>query len=1792
MAPIRDSVSHSSNQTGLEHAGLEPQYENSLWSSGSDSNSNWGKVIVDKGTWPSITGSDPELASECMHADSASSSVSEKNLSMMASGNTGGDNNGNRQGSNHFMVANGSNNVGNGSVKGPWGMSNGSMLSTCQGSVEGPNSKLAEGSQGKINAWGTQSSSTNGGINPSTLNPNANNGAWPVLQNTGPNPHGPVGNENGNGGTNSQQSTICQTPSMQSINSKMSWGCLQENISEAEVNGTNKVPSGQPQNINTEFNGPNNTTNTMTSSLLNCTGSMQMNEQPPGHRAWPVSTGGSPQLPISTVSNGTSISQHGNSEGINSGSYGTACGIPPGTNYSGEKCPVPKGQAVGDTVNATLMQSGANGFSVSAAPLKNNNNSGMGSRGGGWDSASTTSQSMSWRAGNSVDPAGIPRPWGSASSSSSSSSSSSNTGTKVSNGEWNTLPSNSQHSNDSTNGSRKGTNGWKSLEDDALGIGSCGQASQGSTWNKSTGSEGSGDSSGGRSDIDGQRNSNRRRGNQQGMINAALSKIDVDPRVLSNTGWGQTPVLQNTAWDVSSSDKKTGNGQAGWGSAPPQASYSGGWGDRPSTNSSDSSVSGWTEQKPSTGWGESKGPVGQGGWEEASSVTMNKGSSSWNGGKDEKSSSWNNTQKAKQGWGGPSAGEGWGGECPKGNHWEEPQKSGSGGWDSDSDRSGSGWSEPGHCGTSNTWGGSGGTNTPDQSGPTTGWGEPAKTNNQNQGWGEPIKPSHSNPTWGDATKPNNSSEWGKSQEFIMGTFRSGNTPQTGAPGQNKPTGWLGGPMPAASKESSSTGWEEPSPESIRRRMEIDDGTSAWGDPNKYNHSNVNMWNKNTAGEQDGMAASQPPQAQSSMAPKEKSCNSGWGEPYGGPQKMESSTWGEPAGPPVKVDNGTSAWGKPVDSGSSWEEPGRENSGGGGWGNAAVGQQSQHKSGSKPMQDNWCGEEMSVAGHSNWEEEEEVEIGMWNNNPSQETNQTGNWSYKKMPPKLNKGPNKQDDSLWMNQFVQKFNNIYTRDSSEDSLKSNKMDMPGGMTDKRMDVDKHVLNMGEYGKNPASRHQIHKDSSIDRNPYMDKNVNMYGVSNAAAQGRNTQQPPAQPLNSTQSSLRNQVPPPLLPSQVPPSLFKYSPNNGGLNPLFGPQQVAMLNQLTQLNQLSQLSQINQLQRLLLQQKAQNQRAMPVNSRQQQEQQGRGLGPSQQMIQPSRHLDPSLRKQQTSPQPPSLHQPSFKSYMENFMPPNASDLQKEQNSLSSFSNFPLGGCPPHLNLGQTDSMLHQAAKPNTMFASDMSGYQSAGIRQSHSLLAPPLSNGHMVPGSPINPRVGKNFCPDSSSLPARGLNSNLNVSNLDISSVGFKEPQSRLKKWTAMDISVNSPLDQNPSKSGAITSGLRLEDSPFGPYDFINASNAPISPPGSVGDGWPSRAKSPHGSTNVNWPPEFRPGEPWKGYPNIDPETDPFVTPGSVINNLSINTVRDVDHLRDRNNGPSSSLNTTLPSNSAWTSIRASNHNSSLSSTAQSTSARNSDSKWSPGIVTNTSLAHELWKVPLPSKGISAPSRLPPGLTGQKQPSSWDNSSLRLAGWGSSESRFTSGTSWGDSSSGRTNWLVLKNLTPQIDGSTLRTLCMQHGPLITFHLNLPHGNAVVCYSSKEEAAKAQKSLHMCVLGNTTILAEFASEEEINSFFAQGQSMTASPSWQTLGSSQNRIGSIEGSHPFPNRTDPNHWNVSGLSGAGSGDLHGSSLWGVPNYSTSLWGSPSTSEGGGINCPSPISSFLPVDHLTGGGESM
>lgn len=123
--------------------------------------------------------------------------------------------------------------------------------------------------------------------------------------------------------------------------------------------------------------------------------------------------------------------------------------------------------------------------------------------------------------------------------------------------------------------------------------------------------------------------------------------------------------------------------------------------------------------------------------------------------------------------------------------------------------------------------------------------------------------------------------------------------------------------------------------------------------------------------------------------------------------------------------------------------------------------------------------------------------------------------------------------------------------------------------------------------------------------------------------------------------------------------------------------------------------------------------------------------------------------------------------------------------------------------------------------------------------------------------------------------------------------------------------------------------------------------------------------------------------------------------------------------------------------------------------------------------------------------------------------------------------------------------------------------------------------------------MGNTTILAELASEEEINRFFAQGQSLTPSPTWQSLGSGQSRLGSVDASHPFPNhRSDlNNHWNGAGLQGGGGGELPGTSLWGSPSYSTSLWGSLGGNDGQGLGSPSPLNAFLSVDPLGGAGGS-
>lgn len=207
---------------------------------------------------------------------------------------------------------------------------------------------------------------------------------------------------------------------------------------------------------------------------------------------------------------------------------------------------------------------------------------------------------------------------------------------------------------------------------------------------------------------------------------------------------------------------------------------------------------------------------------------------------------------------------------------------------------------------------------------------------------------------------------------------------------------------------------------------------------------------------------------------------------------------------------------------------------------------------------------------------------------------------------------------------------------------------------------------------------------------------------------------------------------------------------------------------------------------------------------------------------------------------------------------------------------------------------------------------------------------------------------------------------------------------------------------------------------------------------------------------------------EDDPSITPGSVARNpLSISAAKESDLFGS--NTAKTSPNEIL-SSSTWS------FNPSTSSTQQnfnSTKEATKTNSWSDS-------TSDLWAAPSAiGKTTAGP---PPGLGASKNGNTPATSEANdWIGWNSSNTSNSSGNgTW------FSTWLLLKNLTAQIDGSTLRTLCVQHGPLQHFHLYLNHGIALCKYNSREEASKAQQALNNCVLSNTTICAESPSESEV----------------------------------------------------------------------------------------------------------
>ncbi|ODN04635.1 Protein Gawky, partial [Orchesella cincta] len=447
--------------------------------------------------------------------------------------------------------------------------------------------------------------------------------------------------------------------------------------------------------------------------------------------------------------------------------------------------------------------------------------------------------------------------------------------------------------------------------------------------------------------------------------------------------------------------------------------------------------------------------------------------------------------------------------------------------------------------------------------------------------------------------------------------------------------------------------------------------------------------------------------------------------------------------------------------------------------------------------------------------------------------------------------------------------------------------------------------------------------------------------------------------------------------------------------------------------------------------------------------------------------------------------------------------------------------------------------------------------------------------------------------------------SDVGIKESnqhqQSKLGQWTkSVEKDDSNPVPEfsrAPGQQSNNSSNL-LKNNPsliLGQSDNTWSSAASRS----GGDGWPTDHSS--SSQNVNnsalnqgddssksgsnvnmnpeaWPadlvPEFEPGKPWKGTQMIkNVDDDPTLTPGSVVRSpLSLAAIKD-DFLQKNSTSTMSSMQNDSLAN-PLISLQSSNPWSFTPTSSGSTSIANSlakqlNPKW------DDMGRRDLWDYNN-SAGGAPGSRPPPGLP-KKAPG--PNTSVPSASGnvtsGTNSSTFNSfrnnsTNSWGGPNPGGAgglgnshSWLLLRNLTPQIDGSTLKTLCCQHGPLQKFHLYTSHGVALVRYSSSEEAGKAQRALNNCLLGNTTILAETAGDDVHNI--------------------------IQGFNSAVNQPSSAPTN----SGFSSGNNSNDNPWGVirdnsPLWSSNPWGS-SGLDGPDRATPSSLNSLLPGDLL--GGES-
>lgn len=338
-----------------------------------------------------------------------------------------------------------------------------------------------------------------------------------------------------------------------------------------------------------------------------------------------------------------------------------------------------------------------------------------------------------------------------------------------------------------------------------------------------------------------------------------LNRSDLDPRVLSNTGWGQTQIRQNVAWDLDTTRGVTDRNEMGTSSfssatmgiatsqSPGYPTHSSSVSNDSSTNTHNTSLNSGDDRVRDV-WDASQSTF-------VPHISVNRGP---------REDAEVTEGKSAGGWGDlppDQKGKGWVGEEQE---WGERNRGGSWG---DFSKHSSGWGDV----------------PDDKRSRTGGWqGNLEEGGAQRGGWGGGDAPGSKSQEWGSASlhtaaqipnsqvapmKGPNQQQQGQQPQGgpMQGGWNSRSTFGGGGPtpkSQNQSLGWTSGPIPQVSGAGGDSlepsGWEEPSPQSISRKMEIDDGTSAWGDPTCFN-KNVNLWDKNSAtSKQSHSLHSQPP----------------------------------------------------------------------------------------------------------------------------------------------------------------------------------------------------------------------------------------------------------------------------------------------------------------------------------------------------------------------------------------------------------------------------------------------------------------------------------------------------------------------------------------------------------------------------------------------------------------------------------------------------------------------------------------------------------------------------------------------------------------------------------------------------------------------------------------------------------------------------------------------------------------------------------------------------------------------